>query len=114
MKACTLCGSTENTFGKDKRSKDGLQARCTKCQGRHRKDRNRRIVDEARDVPCMDCGVKHPLWRMQFDHRDGTEKVACVSELISMGTLNRLLVEIAKCDVVCANCHCDRTHRRKK
>lgn len=56
---------------------------------------------------------KHPVWRMQFDHRNGDEKVACVSELISMGTLNKLLAEIAKCDVVCANCHCDRTHRRK-
>jgi hypothetical protein len=51
---------------------------------------------------------------MDFDHRPGEKK------LFAMGSagvqvrvsLEGLLAEIAKCDVVCANCHRIRTYHR--
>jgi hypothetical protein len=50
---------------------------------------------------------------MEFDHRDGTTKEAAVANLVSKGcTDSRLLNEISKCDVVCANCHRLRTYHR--
>ena len=50
---------------------------------------------------------------MELDHRDGTIKEAAVANLVSKGCTDaRLLEEIEKCDVVCANCHRMRTYRR--
>jgi hypothetical protein len=59
----------------------------------------------------MDCGGRFPACAMDFDHRDPTTKVAKV-----MNHRNRVapvLREIAKCDLVCANCHRIRTFREK-
>jgi hypothetical protein len=50
---------------------------------------------------------------MELDHRDGTIKGAAVADLVSKGCTDaRLLEEVEKCDVVCANCHRMRTYRR--
>lgn len=64
-------------------------------------------------VPCMDCGVQYPYWVMQFDHRDPAEKIEVVSKLAArrVGWI-KLEAEVAKCDVVCANCHAERTYWR--
>jgi hypothetical protein len=50
---------------------------------------------------------------MHFDHVRG-EKLFNISRCAWHGiTLAKLKVEIAKCDVVCANCHAIRTHERR-
>lgn len=59
----------------------------------------------------MDCGVKYPPYVMDFDHRDPSEKLLNVSKVGRYG-IQSLLDEIEKCDVVCSNCHRERTHQR--
>jgi hypothetical protein len=73
----------------------------------------RQIVIEAKKFPCMDCGQTYPHYVMDFDHRDPTQKVSKVSNLMRLGSKKKLLAEIVKCDLVCANCHRERTFRRK-
>ena len=64
-------------------------------------------------TPCADCGEDHPWWRMDFDHRPGEAKRHDIAWMVSNGqSVARIDEEIAKCDVVCANCHRDRTHAR--
>jgi len=66
------------------------------------------------DTPCKDCGRQLPSWVMHFDHRPGEEKVCEVSRLAKSNiSTKQLLDEIAKCDVVCANCHADRTFQQQ-
>lgn len=66
---------------------------------------------ELRNVPCMDCGGVFPPWVMDFDHRDPTTKLFNVmSGKVLLKNREVLELEIAKCDVVCANCHHARTH----
>lgn len=61
--------------------------------------------------PCVDCGETDPVV-LEFDHVRG-KKVDCVTVLTRQGTRwNKLLSEIAKCDVRCANCHRRITCRR--
>ena len=69
-------------------------------------------VDAAKKRPCSDCGGRFPPFIMDFDHVRG-EKLANVSQLRS-GRLAwaRLEAELAKCEVVCANCHRRRTQLR--
>jgi hypothetical protein len=79
-----------------------------------RVERNRRAIREAKNVPCADCGRRYPHYVMDFDHRPGEKKCFNVSVAAGQPRLSwqRMLAEIAKCDVVCANCHRERTHRR--
>jgi hypothetical protein len=64
--------------------------------------------------PCADCGGTFPPECMDFDHRDGEAKVADVSKLALNGTWRKVLIEVEKCDLVCANCHRIRTARRQR
>jgi hypothetical protein len=50
---------------------------------------------------------------MEFDHRDATQKSGFVSRMAGNVTIRRLLEEIAKCDIVCTNCHRDRSFMRR-
>ena len=59
---------------------------------------------------CMDCGLKFQPVAMDFDHVRGT-KVATVSQMNSF-SWGRVILELAKCDLVCANCHRIRTNSR--
>lgn len=49
---------------------------------------------------------------MDFDHLDRKQKMANVAYLVKHGCSAKLLEEIKKCDVICANCHRIRTHER--
>lgn len=60
-------------------------------------------------TPCVDCGENHPFYVMQFDHVRG-EKQFNVSAAVGNVKKERVLEEIEKCDLVCANCHAVRTH----
>lgn len=60
---------------------------------------------------CADCGQFFPHFVMEFDHCRGP-KAGNVSTLAHSWGLTRLMAEIEKCDLVCANCHRFRTHAR--
>jgi hypothetical protein len=64
------------------------------------------------DNPCMDCGVKYPYYVMDFDHVNG-KKTTHISEMIQQGMARwKIFSEVTKCELVCANCHRERTHSR--
>lgn len=73
---------------------------------RKRYDRVRKIKEAS---PCADCQVYYPFWVMQFDHI-GDDKVMGISEMINRRSWEAIEAEIAKCDLVCANCHSTRTY----
>lgn len=82
---------------------------------KHRKmERNREIIRSAKAKPCHDCGVQYPYWVMQFDHRDRSQKRFNIGPIGPTVGEDRLRAEIAKCDIVCANCHFDRTFRENE
>lgn len=83
-------------------------------QGRKNRWRNREVVRKLKDAPCVDCGIRYPDYVMQFDHiPERGPKLGEINRLVC-GSLKRLLAEIEKCEVVCANCHYTRTHFRKQ
>jgi hypothetical protein len=53
---------------------------------------------------------------MDFDHRPGEKKCFALANAMGQTRISaeRLRAEIAKCDVVCANCHRIRTYERRK
>jgi len=68
-------------------------------------------IAKAKSKPCMDCGVEYPPYVMHFDHVRG-EKSRILSHMKTY-SVGRIQQEIDKCDVVCSNCHAERTERRR-
>jgi hypothetical protein len=62
---------------------------------------------------CTDCGYKvHPA-ALHFDHLPGSEKKDTIARMTLAASFSALQAEIAKCEVVCANCHAIRTANRR-
>lgn len=105
---CALCGRV-------KLRKNGQSWRC----------HNAVVADAARTVTraqerlyaylkgrmCADCGESECMV-LEFDHVRGTKAFA-VCDMVRKGyAWKRIEDEIAKCDLVCANCHRIRTNQR--
>lgn len=65
-----------------------------------------------RDYVIADCGYNDHPAALDFDHRPDTVKVRDIKSGQQLGW-DALIEEIAKCDVVCANCHRIRTVTRR-
>jgi hypothetical protein len=81
---------------------------------RERRTAGQQFLERLRELPCADCGRRYPPCVMEFDHRDPSEKSYLVSQMPGRVAFRRILEEIAKCDIVCANCHRKRTHLRRR
>lgn len=107
-----------------------LQRLCKECMRPHRRrfykkhhealialstqkaHERKEAIRELKSKPCTDCGKTYHWFVMDFDHVRG-EKKGNVSTLLQIGkSLGRLLEEVAKCDLVCSNCHRLRTWNR--
>lgn len=78
---------------------------------RDKRNANVRYTQEFKQLKgCLDCGENYPYWMLELDHCRG-EKLDNVSAM-GLVTMEVLIAEIAKCDVVCANCHRIRTYNR--
>lgn len=62
---------------------------------------------------CKDCGYRARYEALDFDHLPQFKKSFQLSQ-VNAHSQERLLREISKCEVVCANCHRVRTADRKK
>lgn len=71
----------------------------------------RKFLNQIKNRPCKDCRRRFPSVCMDFDHRRGRKKFA-IGKALGCG-MRALAAELAKCDVVCANCHRIRTHLHK-
>ena len=68
------------------------------------------MTDLFKASPCTGCGGRFPALVMEFDHRNADEKVADVAALVHQRRAPSVVfTEIAKCDLVCVNCHRLRT-----
>ena len=70
------------------------------------------IIRNAKSIPCADCKCKYSFYVMEFDHVRG-DKRQHLARMATLG-LSAILKEIEKCEVVCANCHKERTWRRNQ
>ena len=59
---------------------------------------------------CADCGYRAHSCALDFDHRGN--KSFGIAQSCNLSWV-RLLEEVAKCDVVCSNCHRIRTANRR-
>ncbi len=69
------------------------------------KKRRQWIADYKKELECIRCGENHPA-TLTFHHKDSSEKEFEIGNALALGvSLKRILAEIEKCEVLCANCH---------
>jgi len=115
-------------FRKRTASRDGLQSWCNPCLAvyeserykngdKARKQLNKKLqLERTRRLlwellcksQCLHCKNDDPEV-LEFDHREQSEKKFNVSEMVGYYSWSKILDEIAKCDILCANCHKKRT-----
>lgn len=136
MKTCQTCNIEKSLdeFHNRAKAKDGKQTRCKDCNKAQRKayyktahgkaKNNATSIAYNRGVrtthrhqlyeyllahPCVDCGEADPIV-LEFDHLDPSEKLFDVARACRNGyRWDKVLAEIKKCVVRCANCHKRRT-----
>jgi len=135
LKRCYMCQQWKplTEFHRNRGSRDGRQNRCRPCNiaqaklahakdparararikkraDRKREANHQALVAYLLDHPCVDCGEDDPIV-LEFDHlRDKRVNVSALAN--SAVPFDRVLAEIEKCEVVCANCHRRRTCTR--
>ena len=134
-KRCPRCATVKppSAFARSKNRADGLQSFCRECHGDldHRRyelivgrtfpRRSRTPYGYPREAwlrslktgkPCTDCGRVFDPQVMQWDHLPQFTKVGDLGGSWAGRTEQEILDEIAKCELVCTNCHIMRTFAR--
>jgi hypothetical protein len=134
-KRCNKCGKikrADDFHFKDK-AKGVLRDRCKSCWSKYHRQHylankatyisnaievKRKLRRENRILlleylsthPCIDCGESDPVV-LEFDHVNG-DKTNNVAELTRYYGWDKVIKEIMKCVVRCANCHRRRTAKQ--
>jgi ribosomal protein S15P/S13E len=134
MRRCCHCKESkpEAEFAWRRKKLRELDTYCRPCRAAYKREhyrankqryvdqagrRRRQLLDERipwlvsylREHPCVDCGESDPIV-LEFDHL--RDKEFGIASGIRSRPWPDVLDEIAKCEVVCANCHRRRTTRR--
>lgn len=132
-RVCCTCGLAKpmSEFALKDKERGTRSTKCRTCQAAYSREHYRRnrpkylqkastqrkvnreqcrqhVFNYLSTHPCIDCGEIDPIL-LEFDHRDASLKRESISRMISKRTWPIIQLEIAKCDVRCANCHRRRT-----
>jgi hypothetical protein len=72
-------------------------------------ERTEWLIDYLGVNPCTDCGESDPMV-LEFDHV--ADKNFNISVALTVRSWKSVSAEIARCEVVCVNCHRRRTAER--
>lgn len=77
-----------------------------KLKTRQRKNEIKEWFSEYKStLKCERCGENHPA-TLQFHHLDPSEKEIGISKALTNGwSKKKIILEVSKCQVLCANCH---------
>lgn len=124
-KTCSKCKGNKplSEFRKDKTRSDGYSYTCKSCSSsRHkelyhkkyhikakirtkkRHEEIRQLLNEyVKDKSCVNCGESDPVV-FEFHHKNPKEKEFEIGSALNRKREN-VLKELAKCIILCANCH---------
>lgn len=103
-KMCKICCAA--AVRKTYRMNIGYRQKASDKRKARALEKHRFLYQYVRDHPCVDCGETDPLV-LQFDHVIGNKSQDVPG--MSQHSLEKIIEEIAKCVIRCANCHARKT-----
>lgn len=126
-KVCTKCKQELpiSEFRWKNKASGKLHSQCKQCQkaqekihyqdskarqlsvketAKFQKQRNLFLIEQARQCGCKKCGETR-FYMLDFHHRSPEEKSDNLAHMIKSSSETNLILELSKCDVLCANCH---------
>jgi hypothetical protein len=122
MKICSKCKQEKELTGFNKH-RYGVQSWCIECvkerskkhyeeKGILLKEKRKLYIQQRREwfnefkktLKCIVCGENH-IACLEFHHRDPKQKEFGIAGAISHSNKEKVIKELEKCDVLCANCH---------
>lgn len=130
MKLCSTCKTEKSLtdFRKNRTSSDGLQSNCASCDSARARDyykqNSKKLYKQIKEAAkrrssfrrevinalkrangCAVCTENEPC-ALDFHHVDSTEKESAIASMLIRGrSKEALLAELAKCELLCSNCH---------
>ena len=125
MKRCPECKRRKSLsdFAFSNKAKGKRQPYCDPCRRKRAKvsykkykkqtikaviARNNKMYERFQEfkktLSCEKCGENEPSC-LDFHHKDSKQKSFTISESVAQVGWDRLMEEIKKCAVLCANCH---------
>src|SRR2546429_5758865 len=87
------------------RNRERLLRQQAEKNRRFAEKRLRWLVNYKSSLSCTRCGESHPA-TLTFHHRERSEKSFEIGNMLRVKvSFKRLVAEIQKCEVLCANCH---------
>ncbi len=106
---CRACFAKANARNYQ-HDRERQKARLVRNKAIRRAENQANVIAYLREHPCVDC-CEGDILVLEFDHL--REKVEDLAAYVSSGSSwKRVLAEISKCEVRCANCHRRRTAER--
>lgn len=107
---CKVC-ACERSKQSYQDNKEKAKARCAIAAKARILERRKFTHDYFSNNSCVQCGESDPVV-LEFDHIDPSTKSYTVSQMVwSNCAMKKLKHEIAKCQVLCANCHRRKTSK---
>jgi hypothetical protein len=122
MKICSKC-KQEKELTEFNKHRYGVTSWCKECvRGRSKqhyeensislKEKKRLYIQQRREwfnefkktLKCIKCGENH-IACLDFHHRDPKQKEFSIAGAVSHSNKEKVIKELEKCDVLCANCH---------
>ena len=133
-KVCSKCKVEKSLtfFNQRIAAKDGSSSYCKQCNSEslknhyysnkeyyYNKSRNYYLelkewfINYKQTLKCSKCGESRH-WVLDFHHKDPSIKDGTIAQMLINSSKEKLLQEIDKCDVLCANCHRDLHYQERQ
>jgi 5-methylcytosine-specific restriction endonuclease McrA len=119
MLKCNKClkEKSKSEFKKCSRISRGYIYSCKSCEKERKAILKKQKAEEVyfylAEHSCKYCGETNPL-KLEFDHINKKDKQYNISDMLSKEySMKSIFNEIAKCRVLCSNCHREKTHREQ-
>lgn len=109
---CKLCSRSE-TKRHYENHKQYYKNKAKSHDEKTRKQNHDIVFQHLLMYPCVDCGESDPVV-LEFDHVRGSKKFDISWGIINVTKSEKLIEEMNKCEIRCANCHKRKTTKQFK
>ena len=105
LHVCEMCGKEYNYYPGRHQSTHY----CPSCSTAYRRKKRKEFAIKYKGGKCQCCGYDKCTDALEFHHRDPSQKSFGIANAQTC-SMEKLIAELDKCDLLCANCHRELHH----